>query len=92
MKITAWSATKTLVELASSDFESLIEAKAGPIAKVTIQNTSAVSVYIENWEDATVAGSYILWADKQVEFTINNLARLSFITAWADADIRIITS
>lgn len=92
MKITVWAVAKDLVDMAGSKFESLDAAKAGPVANVTIQNTSSVAVYIENWNEATVDGSYVLSPDNQVEFVINNLARLSFITAWTNAAIRIITS
>jgi len=91
MKITVWTASQSLVELSGPNFETLDKAKAGLDAKVTIQNTSSNPVYIDNGIASTTDWSYMLWADRQVEFTINNLARLFFI-AGVNSDIRIITS
>ena len=92
MKITITWTSQKLPDLLWVDFPILDEAKSDEIARVSIQNTSAVSVFIENGKAATVDWAYRLWPDREVEMNIANLAKLYFITSWADADIRIITT
>jgi hypothetical protein len=92
MKITVTWISKRLPELLWVNFIKLESAKADIISNVTIQNTSNEDIYLENWIDATMDGSYVLPSNREVTFDIANLANLSFITAWIDADIRIITN
>jgi len=92
MKITVTGTSTTLPDLLGTSFGTLRNVKSAKIARVSIQNTSAADIYIENWEDATVDWSYKLWQDREVEMNINDLSRLYFITAWASLDARIIAT
>lgn len=92
MKITIGTTSRALPELMWTDFQILDEAKSEEVARVSVQNTSSVAIYIENWKEATSDGSYMLSPDREVEFNIANLAKLNFIVATWTADVRIITT
>ena len=92
MKITVTDASQRLPSLLWPDFDILDRAKSWTVARVSVQNTSANNIYIENGKEATVAGSYKLAPDREVEMYIANLGKLYFIGDAASSDVRIITT
>ena len=92
MKVTVTRESKNLPTLLSSNFQILEDAKSWEVARLSIQNTSDYDIYIENWTDATVEGSYKLSPWLEWEMEIANLGKLYLITDAESADIRVSTT
>lgn len=92
MKITVtWTSTR-LPDLLGSDFDILDKAKSADIASLSIQNTSALPIYVENGRDATADGSYQIGSQEEAEMNIANLGKLYFISDGTSLDVRIIAT
>ncbi len=92
MKITITWTSQRLPEIMWGDFDILNEVKSSEIARMSIQNTSAWNIYIENGKDATTTWSYKLSSWQEIEFYIWDLTRISLITDGWSLDVRIITT
>ena len=92
MKLTITWTSASLPDLLGVNFAILDESKSEEVAKISVQNTSALPIYLENWIHATTDGSYLIKSQEEVEMNVSNLAKLHFITDWTSLDVRIVTT
>ena len=93
MKITVTQTSQNLRTILWTNYSKLTKDRGLKEFALTIQNLTAQNLYVENWEAATVANWYKIFAWASVEIRTINIDSLYFIAEWADAtDVRIITT
>jgi len=95
MKITIPTTSASLRDIMGTDIDLLAADKWIEEYRLSVQNLTAIDIYMENWtgETATVAAWYKLFANSEVEIKTTDLTKLYFIADWAAAtDVRVTTS